>query len=716
MLDCVIRGGEVIDGTGRPRRRADVGIRDGRIVAIGDVSEEAEQAIDASGCVVAPGFVDIHTHYDAQAFWDTTLSPSPLHGVTTVIGGNCGFSIAPLGPGAGDYLMKMLARVEGMPLESLVQGVPWDWTTTAEYLDRLDGVLAVNAGFLVGHSAIRRVVMGDDATRRHASPGEQYEMERLLAEGLAAGGMGFSSSWATTHNDDDGEPVPSRHASMDELIALCKVVSGHEGTTLEFIPTIGLFEEHDMELMTRMSLAANRPLNWNVLAAELAERRDHREQARGERLRVERGARVLALTIPDSIRTRISFRTGFLLDVLNGWAKPMALPPDEKIALLSDPARRRELNDMAQQTDGPARGIAYWQVFTVAEVFTPSLDRYVGRTVGEIAATEGKEPWDVVCDITVADGLRTIFTPPDRGADDESWKARVDVWRDPRAIVGASDAGAHLDFLATFNYSTTMLAEAVRKRGLLATEEAVSLLTNAQARLYGLTGRGRLGEGWCADIVVFDESTIGPGPVVTVEDLPGGAPRLYGEAEGIEHVLVNGVEIVRGGVFTDARPGRLFGQAETPRASPCRAEPAEGARSSTRELHPRKPWSGAAVRLTHTLPHRNGDGTTSGPLPEVDQVLPRPSAATGPTAATGRHGKSRPAKRTGFQSAKPVPVRAPRARGDLRSRSSERLRTSGWATGHLLVVLMWSHVVDVTGGMVTRDALGRPRYFRPRAD
>ena len=349
MLDCVIRGGDVIDGTGRSRRRADVGIRDGKIVAIGDVTEEATQTIDASGLAVAPGFVDIHTHYDAQAFWDTTLSPSPLHGVTTVIGGNCGFSIAPLGPGHGDYLMRMLARVEGMPLESLAQGVPWDWTTTAEYLDRLENRLAVNAGFLVGHSAIRRVVMGEDATRRHASPGEQYEMERLLADGLAAGGMGFSSSWATTHNDDQGDAVPSRHATVDELLSLCKVVSAHPGTTLEFIPTIGLFEENDMDLMTRMSLAANRPLNWNVLQVNSRSGEVTANKLSASDYASERGARVLALTIPDSIRTRISFRTGFLLDVLNGWAKPMALPAAEKLR-----APRRSRSAASAERDGPA--------------------------------------------------------------------------------------------------------------------------------------------------------------------------------------------------------------------------------------------------------------------------------------------------------------------------------------------------------------------------
>ena len=195
MLDVVITGGKVIDGTGRAAVAADIGIRDGIIVEIGDVTEAAHQRIDATDQVVTPGFIDIHTHYDAQAFWDTTLSPSPLHGVTTVMGGNCGFTIAPLAPEDGDYLMRMLARVEGMPLESLQQGVPWDWRTTGEYLDRLDGTLMPNAGFLVGHSAIRRSVLKDQATERAATPEEIIKMQNLLREGLAAGGMGFSSTW-----------------------------------------------------------------------------------------------------------------------------------------------------------------------------------------------------------------------------------------------------------------------------------------------------------------------------------------------------------------------------------------------------------------------------------------------------------------------------------------------------------------------------------------
>src|SRR5713226_3402650 len=257
MLDAVVRGGEVVDGTGAPRRRADVGIRAGRGVAIGEDDEDATTTVDDDGRVVTPGFVDIHTHYDAQFLWDPATTPSPFHGVTSIVGGNCGFTLAPVEPSETDYITKMLARVEGMPLESLLAGVPYDWRTFGEYLDRLDGTLAVNAGFLVGHSAIRRVVMGDDAIGNAATDDQIDAMTKLLGESIAAGGLGFSSSQAKTHNDGNGDPVPSRHATPDELIALSREAGRHDGTTLEFIPSVGGFEEAHLALMADMSRAAD---------------------------------------------------------------------------------------------------------------------------------------------------------------------------------------------------------------------------------------------------------------------------------------------------------------------------------------------------------------------------------------------------------------------------------------------------------------------------
>src|SRR4051812_31560698 len=264
MLDLVIKGAAVVDGTGASRRQADVGVRGDRIVAVGELDEAATRTIDADGRVVAPGFVDVHTHYDAQVFWDPTLSPSPLHGVTTVLGGNCGFTIAPLVSREAEYLMTMLARVEGMPLDALAAGVPWNWTTTAAYLDAIPA-LSVNAGFMVGHSALRRVVMGDDGTSRAATADEVEQMQGMLRDGLVAGAVGFSSSWAETHNDATGEMVPSRHATLEELIALSSVCAEMPGTSLEFIPTVRDFGDEHYDVMTRMSVAAGRPLNWNLL-------------------------------------------------------------------------------------------------------------------------------------------------------------------------------------------------------------------------------------------------------------------------------------------------------------------------------------------------------------------------------------------------------------------------------------------------------------------
>jgi len=562
MFDVIIRGGDVVDGTGAPGRRADVGIDGGRITEIGDLSAaEAGTVIDATGKVVAPGFIDVHTHFDAQVFWDGSLSPSPLHGVTTVLAGNCGFTIAPLSDNAadGEYLMRMLARVEGMPLESLREGVPWNWKTTADYLDALEGNLGVNAGFMVGHSAIRRVVMGEDANRREATPDEVEAMARLLEEGLDAGGIGFSSSWARTHNDADGHMVPSRYATKEELLALCAAAGRHEGTSLEFIPAVApVFEPWAMELMADMSVAAQRPLNWNVLAVNAANAAQSAAKLEAGDIAKAKGGKVVALTIPHSFGVRLSFASGFVLDAVPGWEEAMQLPRAEKIALFRDKAARDRLDELAKAPGNPLGMLTNWSTKIIFDVVADENKQYVGRTVGDIASEQGRDPWDVLCEIALADDLLTSFGIEAMPETDDDWKARIEVWRDSRAVIGASDAGAHLDLLASFNYATALLGATVRDRQMLSIEEAVHLLTDVQAQLYGLVERGQLQKGWHADVVVLDPTKVATDEVAMQFDLPGGAGRLYAGARGIDHVLVNGTQIVRDGAITDARTGTLL--------------------------------------------------------------------------------------------------------------------------------------------------------------
>ncbi len=562
MYDTLIRGGWVVDGDGGPRRRADVGIAGGRITEIGPDLDTADATVlDADGRIVCPGFVDVHTHYDAQPFWDGTLSPSPLHGVTTVIGGNCGFTIAPLSddPADGEYLMRMLSRVEGMPLESLREGVPWDWKSTAEFLDAVDPLLAINAGYKVGHSALRRVVMSDDAVQREATEAEVAAMAELLRAGLAAGAMGFSSTWSTTHNDAEGRPVPSRHAARSELIQLCSVLVDFPGTGLEFLPGIGgPVDEESRQLLTDMSLAAGgRQLNWNVMQVTAGNVDECLLKLEAGTHAAERGATVVALTVPTLIAARLSFASGFVLDAIPGWADVMFLPREEKKRILADPAQRKRLDDLAQG-DHPLRRLANWGALTIFDTVNPVNARFDGRTVAHIAAELGCDPFDALLDIAIADDLQTSFGRADVPASREDWEARVGIWRDGRAVIGASDAGAHLDLLATFNYPTRVLAEPVRQHGLLELEEAVHLMTAVQADLYGLVDRGRLHEGAHADVLVIDESAVDSDPVTIRPDLPGGAARLYAGASGIDEVLVAGVAVVEAGTFTNARPGRVL--------------------------------------------------------------------------------------------------------------------------------------------------------------
>jgi N-acyl-D-aspartate/D-glutamate deacylase len=561
-LDLKITGGTVIDGTGTPGRLADVGVRDGRIVAVaepGAVEESASATIAAGGLVVAPGFVDLHTHYDAQLLWDPTASPSPLHGVTTVFGGNCGFTLAPAGEEHADFLARMMSRVEGIPLEALRAGVPWNWRTFGEYLERVEQARpAVNCGFLVGHSALRRVVLGD-ACGGEASPEQVDAMVALLRDALAAGAMGFSSSRAPTHNDGDGNPVPSRSAGDDELVALAATIGERPGTQLELIVAgcLGAFSDEEIALLGQLSAAAQRPLNWNVLNVMASGNHAHQLSASDGAAAV--GGRVAALTMPITTQIRLSFLSGFVLDGLPGWREVLGRPVPERLRLLTDPDVRRTLDERAHSEEaGMLAGLARWERLVVAEAFDDETKQWQGMHVGDIAEAQGKAPFDALLDIVVADGLRTGLRPDLPTESRETWEARRDVWLDPRSIVGASDAGAHLDLFCTVPYSTFLVGPAVREHDLLSLEEAVHQLTDVPARYYGVRDRGRVAEGWWGDLVVFDPGTVGPAGERTVDDLPGGASRLTADARGIEHVVVAGTPIVQSGSFTGAQPGRVL--------------------------------------------------------------------------------------------------------------------------------------------------------------
>ena len=561
MLDYVIRSGTVIDGTGGPAQVADVGIEEGRISAIGQVSGKGRTELDATGLMVAPGIVDPHTHYDAQLFWDPSASPSNVHGVTTVIGGNCGFTLAPIKAADAPYIREMMAKVEGMPLAALEHGVPWSWSTFGEYLAALEGNLGVNAGFLVGHCAIRRHVMGSDRGEEVATDEEIVTMRALLAESLAAGGLGFSSSQSRTHSDGDGRPITSRHADRREMLAFCEEVAAHEGTTLEYITNgcLDSFSDEEVDLMTAMSVTAQRPLNWNVLTVDSrsAERVGHQLSASSHAAAA--GGQIVALTMPTLVPMNMSFRTHCALFLIPGWGEVMGLPAAERMGQLADPEVRATLDQRAHSKEaGVFRGLARWGTYVIGDTYAPVNDGCRGRTVAEIASNRGTAEFDTLLDIVLADELRTVLWPNTDDGDETTWSMRAEIWSDPRAMIGGSDAGAHLDRMCGSNYPTAFLEDCLRGRKLVPVVQAVHMMTGQPARLFGLRDRGVLAEGFAADLFVFDPVTVGSEPASLVHDLPGNAPRLIAGSKGVTRVLVNGIETVRDGQPTGAIPGTLL--------------------------------------------------------------------------------------------------------------------------------------------------------------
>jgi N-acyl-D-aspartate/D-glutamate deacylase len=460
------------------------------------------------------------------------------------------------------YLAPMLARVEGMPLETLQMAVPWNWNSFGEYLDRIEGRVGLNAGFFAGHSAIRRVVMGERAVGEKATAEELSAMEELLGKSLSEGALGFSSTISATHNDGDGNPVPSRWADNSELIALARVVRDHPGTGLEFLPGVD-FEPGIPELITELSLASQRPVNWNALAvsgtANAAEKAES-QLAISDFARA-RGGEVIALTIPCTPDVFMTFKQGFVFDSLPGiWREIFKWPVAKRMERFLDPGLRRQMAEDAASVPDDANMVfvARLAKFRIVSVLNEASKACEGRTVGEIAEAEGREPIDVMLDLALADNLMTVFAPLLSGHDHETYVLRGKIWQDDRALIGASDAGAHLDMIDTFSFSTTVLQEGVRNHGVVSLEDAVRLMTERPARYAGLIDRGQLKPGYHADIVIFDRDTVGRGPTYNRFDVPGDQFRVYADAEGVHHVFVNGVQIVRDGEHTGNLPGTVL--------------------------------------------------------------------------------------------------------------------------------------------------------------
>jgi N-acyl-D-aspartate/D-glutamate deacylase len=534
MLDLLIRGASVLDGTGAPSTRADVGVAAGRIAAVGpSLPESAVRTIDATGLVLAPGFIDPHTHYDVQVLWDRLLSISPWHGVTTVVMGNCGFSLAPTRPAHRDLLLRTLENVEGMSLDALRAGIGEDWAFESfpEYLAAVErrGV-AANVGAFVGHTALRTYVLGDEATEREATPDEVARMRGLVREALDAGALGFATSKAPTHVGAAGRPVPSRAASVGEIESLASVLGEVGHGVLQATLGPGLF----MDEFERIARATGRPVTFTALLAGMLGPDGHRAiLERCGTLRAE-GVRVHPQVTPRPLQVEFQMASPLPFMALPFFAPFLAADAAGKRALLAGPEPRESLR---AQADRGRLGQALRATTVVEYAGDRSLEE---RTLGTIADARGTHPVDLLFALALASDLSARFR---MGVFNTDERAVAELLTHPAPVLGLSDAGAHASQLCDAGLPTDLLGRWVREKGVLALEEAVRRLTSEPAELLGLRDRGRIALDLAADLVLFDPATVGCATLRRVHDFPGGADRLVADAIGIEAVIVNGVVI-----------------------------------------------------------------------------------------------------------------------------------------------------------------------------
>ncbi|HSP96762.1 MAG TPA: amidohydrolase family protein [Candidatus Dormibacteraeota bacterium] len=561
MYDVIIRGAAICDGSGEPPRTGDIAIADGRIAALGAVSGTARRTIDADGLVAAPGFIDVHTHYDCQVSWDPALTPSSWHGVTSVVMGNCGFTIAPCRAAHRDLLMEMLLYVEGMPTEALRAGVRWEWESFPDYLDAVERARpAINTAVFVGHSAVRYFVMGDAAVERAATDDEMACMQAVVRDALRAGAIGFSTSESPTHFFGSGVPVPSRVAPRDEFLALASVLAEFGRGIVEVAPLnlLGATDDKldDQRFYAEVARAAGRPVTWAPLLANPFDPSGATRIIEAAAAAQRAGAQVVPQVGCRPLEVRISFETAGIAIANNPFWRPiLELPRAERCARLASREFRDQLRAMSSGGGFVAAlGPSWGHIFPRLSAH-PAHAPWIDRSIADIVATRGGDPVDTLLDLALEADLDIQFGIPIMNTDDDTVGQLL---RHPAGIIALSDAGAHVDTLADQGFTTTLLARWARDLGVLSLPEAVRRITAIPAELYGLRGRGQLREGWAADVTVFDPSRLGLQRTELVHDLPGGAARLIQRPIGVEYVLVNGEPLVERGAQTDARSGRVL--------------------------------------------------------------------------------------------------------------------------------------------------------------
>ncbi len=559
MHDLLLTNGRIYDGSGMPSFIGDVAIRNGRIEEIGRINASADRVLDVGGLAVAPGIIDFHTHFDAQLWWDPLASSSHEHGVTTVVMGNCGLTLAPCKPESRDALIGTFVRVEDMPRASLQAGIPWEWTTHGEFLDALERKpLGLNVATLVGHCAVRQYAMGEASVEREANDSEITEMEELVRQGMRAGAFGFSTNANQRHYREDGKPVASRFAGLDEIARLCRVVGESQSGLVQFTHGAFAAPEHVAHIgqwYDTILKETRRPLIGESIRHFWKEPDLWRKQLNDVEERCRQGYAAYAMTSTRRSMRRWTLKDSSRFDEIPSWKNLMTLPLDLRKEKLRDPLTRIEL-DKAIAESKPISFSCRWDLISIKRATRLENKKHEGKNVDELARSQAKPPIDAFLDLALAEDLGTTFEDTATQGDEQAVK---EIFNSPHVLLGQSDAGAHVANASPgFGFATTMLAFWVRERQIMSLEDAIKKLTFLPASIFGIHDRGLLRRGMAADLFVFDPAKIDLAAPEKVQDLPEGAPRYIQRAKGILYTIVNGSVLMKNGTHTGVYPGRVL--------------------------------------------------------------------------------------------------------------------------------------------------------------